>query len=76
MADPIWRPEVFTTFIYMKNWTRGFSGLLITQLLSDFENFQNSEWWIQYGSQKSLYFIHPLKNRTKGLPSSLITQLL
>ena len=41
MADPIWRPKYFLIHMLMKNWSRGFLGALITNMLSDFENFEN-----------------------------------
>ena len=41
MADPIWRPKYFLFYILMKNLSRGFLGALITNMLSDFVNFEN-----------------------------------
>ena len=55
MANPIWRPEKY--YIPIKNWTRGFEGAQIMQLLSDFENFGNPKWLIQYGGRNTLNII-------------------
>ena len=41
MADPTWRLKYFLFYMLMRNWSRGFLGALITNLLSDFGNFEN-----------------------------------
>ena len=40
MVDQIWRSENFSCNIPMKNWVKGIE-TLITNFLSDFENFEN-----------------------------------
>ena len=51
--------------ISMKNWTMGFLRSLITNLLSDFENFKNSKCRIKHGDRKTFKCI-PMKNWTTG----------
>ena len=41
MADPTWWPKYFLFHMLMRNWSRGFLGAVITNLLSDFGNFEN-----------------------------------
>ena len=38
---PIWPPINCQLYILMKNWSKEFLGALITNLSSDFENFEN-----------------------------------
>ena len=65
MAYPIWRQKYFLFYILLKNWLRGFLGALITNLSSDFENFDNWKWRIQYGGQNT-FFISCWKIRQGG----------
>ena len=41
MVDLIWLPINCLFYILMKNWSRGFLGALITNLSSNFGNFEN-----------------------------------
>ena len=77
MADPIWQLKNILFHIPNKNWVRGFSGLLITNLLSDFEIFKSTKWRIQYGGWKKIfYFISWWKNYAREFLGSLITNLV
>ena len=66
MADPIWRPKNFLYQNPMKNWTEGFEGTPITNLLSDFENFGKPKWRIQYGGRKTFYIVIRWKTGQRG----------
>ena len=71
MADPIWRPENFLYQNPMKNWTEGFEGTPITNLLPDFENMADPIW-----RPENFLYHNPMKNWTKGFEGTPITNSL
>ena len=67
MADPIWQLKYILFYIPKKNWVRGFLGLLITNLLSDFEIFKKIKCRIQHGGWKmNILFYILMKELRKG----------